>query len=62
MYSNMKEKIKVIGVGSLGALVAEELKSYPEYRSYKFVDSGAENNTFILGSYATMVEYEDSFP
>ncbi len=62
MYSSLKEKIKVIGVGSLGGLVAEELKSYPEYRSYKLVDSGAENNTFILGSYATMAEYEDNFP
>lgn len=62
MYSNLKEKIKVIGLGSLGGLVAEELKSYPEYRSYKFVDTGAENNTFILGSYTTMAEYEDNFP
>ena len=62
MSSNNKEKIKVIGLGTLAGLVVDELKRYPEYRVYKIVSGTSENNAFSLGSFKTMQEYEDSVP
>ncbi len=57
-----KNKIRMIGVGDLGAAVADQLQEYPEYRTYKVVAEANQNNTFSLGSYDSMQEYETNFP
>jgi len=62
MLSSNKEKIKVIGLGTLAGLVVDELKQYPEYRVYKILAGTTQNNAFSLGSFNSMQEYEDSLP
>ena len=62
MLSSNKEKIKVIGLGTLAGIVVDELRQYPEYRVYKILDDAPQNNSFSLGSFNTMKEYEENLP
>ena len=49
---------KVLGLGKLGCLVAEEFTAYPEYRVYKIDSDTDERASLSIGKYSNMQEYE----
>lgn len=52
---------KVIGLGKLGCLVAEELTKHPEYRIYKIDVGIEERGSLALEFQSNMEEYERHF-
>lgn len=51
---------KVIGLGNLGCLIAEELTQHPEYRVYKIMDKTNERGSLELGVFEDIASYEES--
>lgn len=49
---------KVIGLGKLGCAIAEELTSYPEYRTYKIAAAIDEKEGLSIGTLGTMADFE----
>jgi len=50
---------RVIGLGSLGCAVAEELTAYPEYRVYKIDSETKERVSLSLGKFPDIKSYEE---
>ena len=61
-FTKQSSLVKTIGVGRLGCLIVDQLRSYPEYEIYKFTDEARRAHEFSLGNFKTMQEYEESFP
>ncbi len=51
---------KVIGLGSFGCLVGEELAAYPEYRIYRIDTLSSGRGSLGIGEYTNIEEYERS--
>ena len=51
---------KILGLGSFGCAVAEQLTMYPEYRVYKIDSEISERGSLSIGSWENMQEYEDN--
>jgi hypothetical protein len=49
---------KVIGLGSFGCLVGDELAAYPEYRIYRINSDSSGRGSLGIGSYLNIEEYE----
>lgn len=52
---------KIIGLGKLGCLIAEELTQHPEYRIYKIDVNIEERGSLSLEYQSDMEQYEKSF-
>jgi len=50
---------KIIGLGTLGCAIAEELTAHPEYRVYKIDALTEERGSLALGLYADIAAYEE---
>jgi hypothetical protein len=49
---------KIIGLGTLGCSIAEELSTHPEYRIYKIGSDIDERASLSIGQYGSIEEYE----
>jgi hypothetical protein len=49
---------KIIGLGKMGCMVAEEFLEYPEYRVYQIGEQLQGRGTVSLGTYSTTDDYE----
>ncbi len=49
---------KVIGLGSFGCLVGEELAAYPEYRIYRIDSRSSVRGSLGIGEYNNIEDYE----
>ena len=61
-FTKQNSLVKTIGIGHLGCMIVDQLRSYPEYEIYKFTDEAVRAHEFSLGTLKTMEEYESSFP
>ena len=52
---------KIIGLGKLGCLIAEELTEHPEYRIYKIDVGLEERGSLSLEPQSNMEQYERLF-
>ena len=51
---------KVIGLGHFSNIIAEEMRSHPEYTIYKLQEETTSPDTLALGTFSDMKQYEEN--
>ena len=51
---------KVIGLGHFASIVADEMRSHPEYTIYKMKEESSSPDTLALGVLGDMKDYEEN--